>query len=399
MNSSNTYHKPKLVVILSRFPFPLEKGDKLRAYHQLIELSKNYSITLITTTDKSVSKESIEKIRPLCSTIHIFKLSKVSILFNLFIQFFTKKPFQIGYFYSSKINYTIQKILKETQPDHIYCQLIRVAEYVKNYHNCSKTIDYMDALSKGIERRIGKAPFYSKWIFKSEAKRLALYERKIFDYFEFHTIISEQDRDLILHPNRSKIVCIPNGVDESFFNTTPSKKEFDLLFVGNLSYPPNIEAIHFISKKILPCFENKKHPLSFLISGATPTPSIQKIANNNSKIELTGWVNDIRDSYNRGKIFVAPMMIGTGLQNKLIEAMAMGIPCITSTLANNAIKAEKNYSIIVADSVEEYVQAIEILRSDSAFYEKIAANGKQHVKDNFNWQSATNKLIELINSK
>ena len=395
MNSSNPYRK-KLVIIVSRFPFPLEKGDKLRAFHQIKELSSTYSITLIATTDSKVSKESIEQLRKYCSTIYIFRLSKISIAFNLFVQLFTKKPFQIGYFYSSKNYYRINKILDEIKPDHIYCQLIRVSEFVKNYHHCKKTIDYMDALSKGIERRIEKAPFYSKWLFKIESKRLAIYERQIFDYFENHIIISDQDRELILHPKKSTIECIPNGVDNSFFETISEQKKYDLLFVGNMSYAPNVEAANYISTELIPNLKKSNPTISFLISGANPHSSILKLAKNNSTISVSGWVDDIRKSYAQGKIFVAPMMIGTGMQNKLIEAMAMGIPCITTSLANNAIKALNNESIIVANTKEEFIDAIEKLLSDSIYYSKIADGGKAFVKNNYNWKTTSQKLSSIF---
>lgn len=396
MSSSNSYRK-NLVIILSRFPYPLEKGDKLRAFHQIKELSKTYAITLITTTDTPVKKESIDQIRKYCSTIYIIKLSKISILFNVLFQFLTKKPFQTGYFYSSKNYHRVNRILKELKPDHIYCQLIRVSEYVKNYHDCPKTLDYMDALSKGIERRIEKAPFYSKWFFRTEAKRLAIYERQIFDYFEHHTIISEQDRDLILHPKRKEIVCIPNGVDASFFTTINTKKDKDLVFIGNMSYAPNIEATHYIANEILPLLNTTQKSYNLLISGANPHASILRLAKSNPNVEITGWVDDIRTSYARGKIFVAPMMIGTGMQNKLIEAMAMGIPCITTPLANNAINGIHNESIIVAENKEEFVTAIHSLLNDAEFYSKISKGGKKLVMEKFNWENTTRILIDLMN--
>lgn len=381
---------------MSRFPYPLEKGDKLRAFHQIKELSKTYSITLITTTDSAVKKESIDQVRKYCTTIYIIKLSKISIFFNVFIQVFTKKPFQTGYFYSSKNQFRINRILKELKPDHIYCQLIRVSEYVKNYHDCPKTLDYMDALSKGVERRIERAPFYSKWLFRIEAKRLSAYERQIFDYFEHHTIISEQDREFILHPQRKNILCIPNGVDESFFETIDVKKDKELVFIGNMSYVPNIEATHYIANEILPLINSSEKHYNLLISGANPHSSILRLAKSNSHIEITGWVDDIRMSYARGKIFVAPMMIGTGMQNKLIEAMAMGIPCITTPLANNAIKGIHSESIIVAEDKGEFAGAIQKLLNDPEFYLKISNGGRELVMEKFNWANTTRILMDLI---
>jgi sugar transferase (PEP-CTERM/EpsH1 system associated) len=393
---SSTVYRKKLVILLSRFPYPLEKGDKLRAYNQLKELSKHFKITLITTTDEKIHKESIEEIKRYCSTIYIIKLSKISILINLFFQFFTNKPFQTGYFFSSKNKARIESILKEIKPDHIYCQLIRISEYVKNYHDCPKTIDYMDALSKGMERRALKAPFYLKWLFNMEAKRLSDYERKIFDYFENQIMISEQDKNYILHPNRSNIICIPNGVDKSFFETYDIEKDADIVFIGNLSYAPNIEATLFLHEKILPYFILKNPTFKLLISGASPSISIKKIADINRNIELTGWVDDIKSSYARGKIFVAPMMIGTGMQNKLIEAMAMGIPCVTTTLANNAIQAVHNESILVANSQDEFILEIERLLNDKDLYHKIALAGKKLVQSKYQWESTTKILVDLI---
>jgi glycosyltransferase involved in cell wall biosynthesis len=394
MSFSKEHKKKKLVVMLSRFPFPLDKGDKLRAYYQLVEFSKNFEITLICTTDQRVSQNAIDEIRKYCQTIHIIKLSYLSILFNLFLNLLNGKPFQVGYFYSSKNKSYINSILKETQPDHIFCQLIRVSEYVKNYHNCPKTIDYMDALSKGIERRIEGANFLTKWFFKSEYRRLIDYERKIFEYFEYRLIISEQDRNYILHPDRNNILCIPNGVGPHFFESIDDvKKEYTLVFVGNLNYPPNIQAIHFLIEELLPICPSET---TLLLSGANPHSSIEKLVKNAPNVTLTGWVDDIRTSYLKGKIFVAPMFIGTGLQNKLLEAMALGIPCITTSLANNAINGIDKKHLLVANNVLEFKDSILQLLNNDTIYNQVKDNCQLFVKENFNWENGTSQIIELI---
>ncbi len=195
--------KEKIAVILPRFPYPLEKGDKLRAYYQLKELSKKYEVTLIAISDRKVDKSHIAKLTVFCDSIHIIRINSISIFWNLFLCLFSDKPFQVGYFYSAKGKKKIKYLLKVNRPKHIYCQLVRTSEYIKDIYSIPKTIDYMDALSMGIERRINKAPWYKKWLFREESRRLKQYERTIFDYFENQTIISEQDRDLIPHPQRA----------------------------------------------------------------------------------------------------------------------------------------------------------------------------------------------------
>lgn len=384
--------KDKIMVILPRFPYPLEKGDKLRAYYQLRELSAKYDVTLVAISDQKVSQESIDRIAPYCGSVHMIRIHALSIVWNLFLCLFSDKPFQVGYFYSSKGKNLIISLLQSSRHKHIYCQLIRTSEYVKDIYDIPKTIDFMDALSMGMERRVKKAPWYKRWLFREETRRLKQYERSVFDYFDNRTIISEQDRELIPHPDRSKITCIPNGIDEQFFSPPNVEKEFDLVFVGNLSYPPNIEAVEFISDKIL----DKDQTLSCLISGATPHPKVVRICRNNVKITLSGWVEDIRASYCRGRIFVAPMLIGTGMQNKLIEAMALGIPCITTSLANNGINGKHGESVFVADSPDEFILAINELKSDPELRDRLIKNGRDLVKERFSWKNSTEELIALI---
>ena len=348
-------------MLVSRFPYPLEKGDKLRAFHQLKELNKHFDVTLFALTNHDITAEHYKKVEEYCSEIVVHQQNLLQKGWNIFRSALNGNPYQVGYFYSSKGQSKINQLLEETSFNHIYCQLVRVAEYVKNEHSIPKTLDYMDALSAGIQRRVSKQPFYKKWIFKSESKRLKRYESLMFDFFENRTIISKQDQQLIMHPNAQEIVCIPNGIDESFFEEVKHEKTHDFVFVGNMSYPPNVEAIAYISEKILPMFPDQ----TLLVSGSSPSKRVKKIASENTQIELTGWVDDIRASYASGKIFLAPMMIGTGMQNKLLEAMAIGVPCITTPLANNPIGTTENSEILVASTPNEFKTANLILLSMS----------------------------------
>ena len=382
-------------MIVSRFPFPLDKGDKLRAYYQLRELSKTYRVTLVALTDSQVDEADQEQVSKYCEKLEIISLTWFSKISQMILCIFSKLPFQVGYFYSFKANRKIKQLIKQNDFKYIYNQLVRTSEYTKNIHRIPKVIDYMDTLSMGIKRRIDLQPTYKKWLFKMEAKRLAKYEREIFDYYEHKTIISEQDKKLIQHPEGKNIVCIPNGIDESFFNFTPIQKDVELVFTGNMSYPPNIEASKYLSEHILPRLPNSK----LLISGSSPAPAVKQIANSNPNIELTGWVDDIRTSYARGKIFVAPMFIGTGMQNKLLEAMAMGLPCITTSLANDAIKATHGTQIFVANTKEEFIKIAQELLNNEALRLEIGINAKEFVQKNFSWTTSTGKLVELLARK
>ncbi len=394
MNSSPTYKK-KLVVCLSRFPFPLEKGDKLRAYYQIKSLSEDFEIYLICTSEHVVNQKDLLQLLPFCKKIHFFKLKKGLIVLNLFLSIFTSKPFQVAYFTQNWIAKKINKLLTDINPDHIYCQLIRPAEYVKNYHFCSKTIDMMDALSKGMERRSAQATLFTRFIYREEAKRLKRYERQILNYFEKSLIISQQDKNYLIYPKNKEIIVLANGVDENFYNSNLCfKKEYDLVFTGNMSYAPNIDATNFISKKLLPELLKTNPKIKILISGSNPSLKLQKLQNKN--LLISGWVNDIRESYLKSTIFIAPMITGTGMQNKILEAMALGIPCITTSLANNAILAENNNEIIIANETTSMLNAIDKLQNDSEFYDLISKNAKNFIIKNYTWKAINKELISIL---
>lgn len=390
MNSSVKYKQ--IVVVTSRFPYPLEKGDKLRAYYQIKELANVMEVILISLCEDTIEKTQLEALAPYCKEIHTFKTGKWFNWINAGLNIFGTKPFQVGYFYHKSIQRKIDKILHELKPDHIYAQLIRTTEYVKNYHACPKTIDYMDALSKGMERRVAGASILKKWIFTQEYKRLLAYENSIFEYFEHHTIISEQDRREIFHRNNETIVVITNGVSNSFFEHPKIDPIYDIVFTGNMSYPPNVTAAKYIVNKILP---KLPEGTSLLLAGAAPSSEVKALKSEN--ISISGWVDDIRESYAQGKVFIAPMFLGTGLQNKLLEAMALGTPCVTSPLANNALGAIHGEHILLADSADSFAEHVRYLLDHPEDAKTLGENGTVFIKDNYDWKAVTQKLIDLVN--
>ena len=383
----------KIFVLLPRVPYPLEKGDKLRAFNQVKYLSAHNEIHLCALNDSIVHPGAVNFLKPFCKSIHILSLPEMDRLFSLIRTIFNGRPFQVGYFYNKKNRKKIKNLIDEIKPDRIYCQLIRVAEYVKGYET-KKTIDYQDVFSKGIERRISFAPFYMKPLLRVEYKRLLKYEVEVFGFFDNKTIISYPDREQILHPEKEKIVVIPNGVDTNFYKPLVREKEFDLLFTGNMGYEPNINSVTFLVEKILPLIVKKYPKIKLLVAGANPSLHVCSLRSDN--VTVTGWVKDMRECYAKSRIFIAPMQIGTGLQNKLLEAMAMQLPCITSILANKALGASNDDEILTGNSPEEYASHIFSLLGDEEKTKRIGMQGYQFVLKNYNWESINEKLNKLI---
>jgi sugar transferase (PEP-CTERM/EpsH1 system associated) len=388
----------KLLVVLSRVPFPLEKGDKLRAYHLVKRLAMRHEVYLFCLTDQRVMPEHLDHLRTICAHIQVVRLARWRILARLATSAFSRLPFQVAYFHHRIAQRAIDDVIANFKPDHVLCQLVRTTEYVRHHYDLPKTLDYMDTLSKGMERRTENASFWSRPLMQTETRRLIAYENLMLDLFDRHVIISAQDRDLLYHPARDQVAVIPNGVDTSYFSPRDAEKTHDLLFTGNMNYPPNIDSVLYLVNNVLPIVRKQRPGTSLLISGVDPSPQVRELAKVDPLITVSGRVPDIRDAYACARVFAAPMQIGTGLQNKLLEAMAMRMPCVTSALANNAVGAAPNVSILLGSEPATYAEHILRLLLDPAERERIAGNGYTFVREHFDWERSADDLDRLIRS-
>lgn len=385
----------KIFVLLSRIPWPLEKGDKLRAFHQIRCLSQHHEVYLcaLNTSPGVDQQKAFRALQPYCKSITFFRLRPHVIVWNILKSIFTGKPIQVGYFYSSSAHHRVLRLIETHKPDLLYGQLVRVAEYLKAVP-LPKAIDYQDVFSKGMERRAEVAQWPFALIYKLEYLRLKRYERMVFESFDLKTIISKPDRDFIPHPGNSNILVVPNGVDQDYFSPSDTQKKFDLVFTGNMAYPPNVNAAEFLANEIMHIIWKKRPQTSLLIAGATPDRRVKALQNNN--IHVSGWLDDIRDAYRGASVFIAPMRIGTGLQNKLLEAMSMGLPCITTTLAQLALGGNPGKDLLVADHPDDLAHAVIKLLDNPGFANAMALAGRNFVRQHYHWDSATEGLSKAF---
>lgn len=387
----------KIFVLLSRIPYPLEKGDKLRAYNQIKYLAKHHDIYLCALSDKKIDSKSYQILSEFCKEIYFIKLSKLGIVWNIIRAFFCNLPLQCGYFYQKSTARKINKLIRDIKPDHIYAQLIRVSEYVKNIP-IPKTLDYQDVLSKGIDRRITSSKhILTKCILKTEYKRLLKYENNIANFFNHKTIITAVDRDLLPILHKNSVVVIPNGVDFEEFKTSHQPKKYDIIFTGNMSYTPNVLAAEYLATEILPQIHKYKPEVNLLLCGANPAPKVKALAN--KYVIVTGWVDKITPYYDCSRIFVAPMQIGTGLQNKILEAMSIQLPCVCSPLATkpllNAIAGDVFFE---CNTTSAYVDVILHLLENEDKAMEMGKTAYEYVKNNYNWEKSSELLDHLLTS-
>jgi len=395
-------NRPKLAVVTPRFPLPLNKGDRLRIHHQLAILHGHFEVDLHCLSFGKVSTKDMESLRDRCDHITVYRLHWLRALTRMVWAPLSRRPFQVLLFTERRLIRRMRANILRRKPDVLLAQMVRTAEYVKDFDEVPHILDIMDTLHAGAEREAEKAPRWKRPLLREEGRRLVRYEHRMPNYFDACTIISAQDRDLLPHPDRQSVAIVPNGVDCTFFHAKAdvspldgTTEGFDVAFCGNLGYAPNVVAARFIVEDIAPAFEKlTRRPLRVLLSGAHPAQAVLSLSSRHVRVAAN--VPDIRSSYLAAPLFVAPMLVNTGLQNKLLEAMALERVCITTPRALSALGKDPGNAVITGSTPAEFASQIArwVDRPDAC--RDMGSEARAWVRDAFAWSSATTPLVDLL---
>lgn len=386
----------KILFATSRFPWPILKGDKLRAWFQLRELGKRHELHLVSLDDTGKAERYREKLEPFCASITIIPLPWLQRARNLAAGLFNELPFQCNYFRSTAAQRAITDIIDKEHIDVCYVQLIRMTPNTPfGLATTVYFIDFMDAFSAGMTRRAKLSQLWQRRLLKTEARRLRDYEERCSGLFEGASIICEADRQVFSEKARQKIAVVPNGLNREFLNWNGGQeKEFDLIFTGNMSYPPNVQAATYLVEQVLPRLEELNSSPSICLAGASPASEIRALAGKN--VTVTGYVDDLRPWLARSRVFAAPLFSGSGLQNKLLEAMAMGLPVVATELTNAALGAEENKEILIGRDPLSFAQKIIGLLESADKRAALGVAGRGFVKERYDWGAFGQELEKLF---
>ena len=232
-----------------------------------------------------------------------------------------------------------------------------------------------------------------KLILHYEYHALQRTEQQALQTFDATTVISQTDRDAL----SPAVTLVPNGVDTDYFKNTNINSHFSICFTGNMSYAPNVDAARWLVKEIMPLvWKQCPNGMNVLIAGADPKPAVKALAG--PKVTVSGRLDDIRTAYASARMFVAPMRIGSGMQNKLLEAMSMGLPCVTTSLAATPLGAIAGEHLLVGDSADEIADLI-VKLSIEELHDSIADGGHRFVLEHYSWPAAVAPLEKNLNCK
>ena len=374
-------HYMKIVYITHKIPYPLSDGGKLRAFSHIKHLSKKNSITSLSFIQGKEEIRTAGELRKYCK-IETVRLPKLKSLINSFFGIFSSTPLRAWYLKDKRFLEKARRLTKEA--DIVIIQALRMSQYATEP---SKTIiDVVDTPSLQIKRALRYDSLLWKAVWKTELPRILNYEKRLCKRFDNIIVASKDDRAAL-----GKGAVLKNGIDIINIKRKEAS-ENNIMFLGNMEYQPNIDAARYFAKEIFPLVKKEVKDARFYIVGKNPA-KIKKFAS--KEIIITGFVHDVSEYFSRCKVFVAPMRLGSGIQNKVLEAMNNEIPVVMTKIVNEGIEAEDGKEALVADNKKEFARKTAMLLKNKRARDKTALNGKKLIKKEYSWENIYKKLDKI----
>lgn len=404
--------KTKILYVVTRPPYPALDGTRERILGELKKLNEDFDVSLLIVTDEKVAEKTVQHLQSiLTGEVVVFNLLKIKCYLRSFVGLFSSLPLQCSYFYSQKVKKWLQ--MNEYKYKVIHFHTIRLGEYIKDLKKnriSSKAsrllLCFNDAISLNYSNAKKTAIGLWRIIYKIESNRIKDYELEMLKTADSCSIISRIDKEFIENNWKEKnkeekvptIITINHSIDDSIFDHTYNPETQNLVFLGNLLYPPNLQGMELFCKNIFPLiFKNKTETKLFII-GRGGKEHFSGLRN----VEPLGFVDNPYDFISKQALFINPATFGAGVPSKVLLAMAIGIPVVSTN--NNIsgiedIQDKENVCLIDHNTPEKSAEKILALLSDEKNRKQIGNAGKVLALNNHKLSRNYAKLKNFIQNK
>jgi sugar transferase (PEP-CTERM/EpsH1 system associated) len=383
----------RILFLTSRLPYPPNRGDRLRAYHFLREMSREHQVTLLSFIADDTETGHIGPLRPFCEDVQLVHRAAWQSTITTGLQIWRPLPFQSLYYRSPIMTGAVDRLLARRKFDAVYVHLFRMAQYVAHRKNLYRILDLTDNISGEIERSLPYRDAFWRLVYRLELPRIRRYEREILRRFNETWLISEAERRQLLRDRTDDTVRVmPNGVDTQRYRPAgvPPKRP-TLIFVGHMGVFHNVDAAEHLVHDILPRVRESFPAVELNLVGAEPAERVRRLAATPG-VSVTGHAPDLNAELNRATVFVAPLRFSAGIQNKVLEAMAAGLPVITTNFVNAGIQAQDGQHLILADDLAATTAAIAALLRDAELRRRIGREAREFVVRRFRWEEVLDRM-------
>ena len=397
--------KPGLLFVSHRLLYPPDKGERIRGWALLRHLSASYDIHLGCLADEPATPDALEALGRVCAEVAVFAMSKRWQKLHALLRLRPGRPLMLDYYHHAGLQRWVDGVLARQRMEILYIYSAAMAPYVLGYDRPGRILDMQDIDSEKWTSYAARAPWPMRLVWAREGRTLLAFERTAAHACDATLLVTEKEaqRFIQLAPeSAARIDWLEHGVDcESFAPGQDFADPYaglpgdgpDLVFTGNMDYWPNADAVLWFVQDVMPELRRHRPGLRLHIVGANPGADIKGLARS-AGVYVTGRVADVRPYLAHAALAVAPLRIARGIQNKVLEAMAMGKPVVATPAAFEGIRAEPGRDLLVADGVAETVRCVlEVLEGR---HPGLGTAGRALIKARYSWQSGLARLDRIL---
>jgi sugar transferase (PEP-CTERM/EpsH1 system associated) len=389
----------RLLVVTYRFPAYTHTADRNVIYHLVRHFSKRHEVSLVALATERPADQSTDLIREFCARTEVVPLPRWRSVLNASLGVLRDGPLQLHYYWSPEMRARVQQVAVEQRIDVAYGYHLRSAPYLMPLNGIPKVVALQPAqvLHFGRRCKVIRNPL-KRLLYGLEYRRLIGYEQAVAERFERCLLISETDREAIDPEGRlANVFYNPHGTDVARFAPPPDmdRDPASLVFAGAMNIDTNTDAVHFFVRDILPLIWRKRPDVRLYVVGRHPPRSVRLLARD-SRIVVTGLVPDLRPHLWRATIGIDPIRIAAGMQNKVIEGMAAGLPLVITSVANEGIGAVDNDHVLIADGPQKFASAVLELLRDPARARALAQRAETLARSQWTWEFHFESLEALL---
>ena len=379
----------RILFAAHRVPFPPNKGDKLRSFNEIVFLSKNHDIDLFCLAHNDTDLGYKQELEKYCRSVTIVREGTLISNIRASMALLGRGSFTRAYFRSPRLQAAISAALTSNNYDAVFVYCSSMASYFEKRCSVPRIIDFVDVDSEKWKQYVTTAPIHKKLLYTLESRRLKRYEQLIAKTYRFSFFVSEHEaRDFRTNIyNTEAVLALSNGVDtKRFFPGDGTYENNRIVFTGAMDYFANIATVQFFVDKILPRIASRIPDVHFFIVGSNPDAAVYKLQESEFAVTVTGAVESILPYLHDAAVFAAPMQIARGVQNKILESMAAGVPVVTNSRGFEGISAAAGNDLIVADDVNIFAEAcIEIMQNPQV-RRQLSENGLVAINSAYSWE-------------
>lgn len=385
-----------LLLLIHRIPYPPNKGDKIRSYHLLKHLARHYRVHLATFVDDPDDWQYVPHVEALCASSHFAAMKPLVARVKSLGALLKNRSLSLEYYRDKGLERWVKQTVAAHGIERVLVFSSAMAQYADPYRAARRVVDFVDVDSDKWRQYAEKKSFPMSWLYQYEAQRLLSYERQVARDYDASLFVSAPEAELFrrLAPESSvKIGHFSNGVDTDYFSphdnhVSPyAAGERALVFTGAMDYWPNVDAVQWFCDEVFPQLRTRFPELRFYIVGSRPSPAVQALGQQPG-VKVTGTVPDVRPYIAHAAVAVAPLRIARGIQNKVLEAMAMATPVVVSPQALEGIDAVPGSELVLAEDAAAFADAVATLLTglDSAA-SAIGQAARAKVQSQYSWSS------------